>query len=124
MAFVLISCSKHAESPAYNTTIQYTFISTGTTSYNVTYSGTNGDLIDTTVVASSWSKTIHTDSTKWATKNNGKAISNLHNSQSVSPAIKGKINLFINNKLRNPETIKVLNADGYYQIGAIVLKQH
>gem|GEM_PF-3523874 len=107
------------------TTQQYNihFTSTRPASYKIYYSNSDGNVVDTNIFASSWSKTIYTDSTRWTNKNNGLAVFDLNNIQSVSPTITGTINLFINNKLCNTENVTVLNAGGHFEIGAIVLKQ-
>lgn len=123
ISLILTSCSKHSVAPAYNTKIQYTFTSSRPASYKLYYSNANGDIIDSNIFTSSWSKTIYTDSIKWSNKNNGVAIFELNNMQQTSPAITGTMNLFINDKLRNTGYINFSNVNDLYEIGAVVLKQ-
>src|ERR1700712_3014394 len=90
MIILFTSCAKKkTNDPAYNTIIEYTFTSTNSATYTIYYTDGNGYDIKTAFTGSSWSKTIYTDSTKWADKHFGVAEFNLMNTQSVSPEITG-----------------------------------
>ena len=124
MVILFTGCAKNnPNDPNNNTIIEYTFTSTSSTTYTIYYTDGNGYDIKTNLTGSSWSKTIYTDSTKWANKHFGVAEFNLMNTQAVSPEITGTINIFLNHKLATTENIKVSQANGNYNISAVVLKQ-
>jgi hypothetical protein len=124
LLFLLCGCKKKSEQPTIPATIiEYNFTATASTSYKVYYNDANGQTVTATFIGASWDKKISTDSIIYKPSNGVPvAVFGLINTAMVNPEITGTISILVNDKLVNSENIKVLSANGGYEISGDVFK--